>query len=275
MPVPVADRVPTLQTVQRLWASLCHVITNWTQLGDAGDPDSPRHAAALAAVLERYRPAMIEFLVRYRGFRSGDAEDIVQEFIVRRILAGQFLAKADRGRGRFRDLLRVSLGRFAESERRRQGRDVMMPELPDVPGPEESRVFNAEFARQVIELALERMRAEAERTRKQHIWLYFWHRVARPLLEGRKPPTLDELRERMAPHELGDPDNAHRTAKNMYTRTMRQVVSEYPINDPDAEIDDLLHWLQPRSGRGGPPRDRPGRNGGGAAPAAGQPEPQS
>ena len=58
--------------------------------------------------------------VRRAGYSAEDAQDLTQEFFVR-LLAKNYLAVADRQRGRFRSFLLGAMKHFLANQERRQG----------------------------------------------------------------------------------------------------------------------------------------------------------
>lgn len=88
--------------------------TRWSLIEDARDePDRSR--PALEQLCRDYRPPVLAY-VRHCGYALSDAEDITQEFFVRFIERGWYVA-ADPGRGRFRTLLLTSLKHFLHDRR--------------------------------------------------------------------------------------------------------------------------------------------------------------
>ena len=75
---------------------------------------------ALSQLLLRYLPAMRIHLVVHQRVADQKAEDILQEFIARKVLEKHLLARADRSRGRFRSFLLTALDNFAYNELRRE-----------------------------------------------------------------------------------------------------------------------------------------------------------
>ena len=85
----------------------------------AGGSHSPEASRALAALCENYWFPLYAF-VRRAGYSAEDAQDLTQEFFVR-LLAENYLAVADRQRGRFRSFLLGAMKHFLAKEERPQG----------------------------------------------------------------------------------------------------------------------------------------------------------
>ena len=88
--------------------------TRWTLVLTAADRDSPTAEEALAKLCEDYWRPLYAFL-RRRGYKTEDAEDLVQTFI-ELLLKKNFLEQADRSRGRFRTFLLSALGHFLSNQ---------------------------------------------------------------------------------------------------------------------------------------------------------------
>jgi len=88
--------------------------THWSVVLAAGDTDSPQANAALAALCRTYWYPLYAF-VRRKGKTPPDAEDLTQAFFAR-LLEKNYVAQADRERGRFRTFLLAALTHFLADE---------------------------------------------------------------------------------------------------------------------------------------------------------------
>ena len=79
-------------------------VTQWTVILAAGATPSPESAAALERLCSSYWYPLYAF-VRRSGHSPPDAEDLTQEFFAR-LLEHNWIAHADRHKGRFRSFLR-------------------------------------------------------------------------------------------------------------------------------------------------------------------------
>ena len=80
----------------------------------AGHGDSTRADGALAHLCKTYWYPLYAY-ARRRGFSPHDAQDLTQEFFAR-LLQGNWIAKADRQRGRFRSFLLSAMKHFMANE---------------------------------------------------------------------------------------------------------------------------------------------------------------
>jgi len=94
--------------------------THWTVVLAAGRAPSPQAEVALASLCEAYWYPLYAFARRH-GNGPEDAEDLTQEFFAR-LLERNYLAKADRERGKFRTFLLSSMKNFLVNEWKRSAR---------------------------------------------------------------------------------------------------------------------------------------------------------
>jgi DNA-directed RNA polymerase specialized sigma24 family protein len=212
--------------------------TQWTMVVEAGDPAHPQHEEALSRLLHLYRPALSSHLIRRRRLQPEQADDVLQEFIVRKILQYNLPAHADRARGKFRNLLLTALDNFVRTRSATEDPCASLPEsqdpYDDSLSPDES--FDVPWARQVLHEAIRRMRAECQQTGRLDIWDVFESRVVAPALEGAVPVDYQTLVTR---HKLESPMQASNlliTGKRNFERTLRSVISEY-ANEDEIEIE--------------------------------------
>ncbi len=88
--------------------------THWSVVVAAREPDAPQAAAALAELCRTYWYPLYAF-VRRKGHSSHDAQDLTQAFFAR-LLEKNYVAQADRERGRFRSYLLAALTHFLADE---------------------------------------------------------------------------------------------------------------------------------------------------------------
>ena len=88
--------------------------THWSVVLAAGQADSPHAAEALQALCHSYWYPLYLY-VRRRGYKPEDAQDLTQEFFAR-LLANDYLTRADPARGKFRTFLLHSLQNFLAND---------------------------------------------------------------------------------------------------------------------------------------------------------------
>jgi DNA-directed RNA polymerase specialized sigma24 family protein len=90
------------------------VPTQWSVILAARGKNSAESAQALEALCRAYWYPLYAYVRRF-GFSPHDAQDLTQEFFAR-MLAQDYLEKADRDKGRFRTFLLTALKRFMANE---------------------------------------------------------------------------------------------------------------------------------------------------------------
>ena len=88
--------------------------THWSVVLAARDTASPQAEAALAELCRTYWYPLYAF-VRRKGHSPHDAQDLTQAFFAR-LLEKNYVAQADRERGRFRTYLLAALTHFLADE---------------------------------------------------------------------------------------------------------------------------------------------------------------
>jgi len=88
--------------------------THWSVVLAAGQTNTPHAAAALAELCRTYWYPLYAF-VRRKGNSPHDAQDLTQAFFAR-LLEKNYIAQADRERGRFRTYLLAALTHFLADE---------------------------------------------------------------------------------------------------------------------------------------------------------------
>lgn len=88
--------------------------TQWTVVLAAGATPSPESAVALERLCQSYWYPLYAF-VRRGGHPPPDAQDLTQEFFAR-LLEHNWIARADRLKGRFRSFLLMAMKRFLAKE---------------------------------------------------------------------------------------------------------------------------------------------------------------
>jgi DNA-directed RNA polymerase specialized sigma24 family protein len=228
--------------------------TRWTFVEYAGQPEHPAQAKALADILTQYSPALKAFLIAQFRIDEHQAADLLQSFVLEKVIKAEVLARAERQRGKFRTFLLNTLTHFVISELRRAGAQKRTPTQGAVSLDEMSGAgiefpvaplavpFDAVFARQVIQEAVQRMQAQCAAGARNDIWGVFRGRLLDPIFEQTEPTRYEELVKRFAFQSPGHASNALITAKRMFARVLRAVVAEYVENETEIEAE--LNELQ-------------------------------
>lgn len=230
------------------------VTTHWSAVITAGRQDSTQAQPALAKLCETYWYP-IYAAVRRRGFSPEDAQDSTQEFFAR-LLAGNWVAAADRSKGRFRTFLLTALHRFLANEwdrNRALKRGGGAPTVPLETAVAESRyctdsgsrlsperLYDRQWALVLLDRALSRLAAEHESVSRAAEFA-----VLRPALTAERGEIpyatmaaqlhLSETATRMAVHRL------RKRFRQIFREEIAQTLAQ--PDEVEAEIRHLLAAL--------------------------------
>jgi RNA polymerase sigma-70 factor (ECF subfamily) len=228
----------------------CFVSTRWTVVLSAGDPASPHAATALEALCRAYWYPLYAF-VRRRGHSPPDAQDLTQEFFSR-LLEHNWIAHADRHKGRFRSFLLMAMKRFLSKEwdkvktLKRGGQVRFIPlqldtaetrytrEPADTSTPEQ--VFEKQWALALLESVLNRLRKDYAQDGKGALF----HTLEPCLIGSRESQPYAALAA-----QLGMTEGAVKVAvcrlRERYRECLKEEIS-HTVASP-AEVDEELHHL--------------------------------
>ena len=227
--------------------------THWSLVGRAaGRGDAGAGKVALAELVRIYLPALRAHLLGPMGIDRDRAEDLLQGFLADKVLEQNMLAAADPGRGTFRTFLLTALERFVIDAHRRDSAAKRAPKgkMLDVEEfghraarlhPNPSHAFDRAWAGEVLGEVTRRMRAECQQTERAHLWGIFEARMLLPIIDGADPPSHEALAKKHALPSAAHSANALTSAKRLFTRTFRAVVSEYAADE--AEVDSEIREL--------------------------------
>ncbi len=194
-------------------------------------------------------------LSRFPDYAS-EADDLLQEFIMKKVLHPGWLDLAKPSKGRFRDFLKSSLRHFMVGEIRKREAEkrggknsvVALEDLEqEIAGPEPvSDSFDMAWMQMLLSETLEQMQKACAASETMHVWEIFQIRVVQPALEGTQPPPYEELVAKFGFQSPAQATNALATGKRMFARHLRAVVARYEAGDKAvrAEIDSLRTFLE-------------------------------
>ena len=208
--------------------------------------------------LRRYLPALRAHVASRGGVTRGEADDLVQGFVCSKLLERNLLARVGREGGRFRTFLLTTLDRYVidclRSKRARELADGEAVPLgagrpeSDPPAPDRgaSEAFDAAWARAVVAEAVWLTRDECDASSRPDLWEVFRSRVLDPAFDGTEPERHEALAARVGAGDAAQAANLLVTAKRMFRRNLRRVVSDYALDEEDAdeELAQLLTALQ-------------------------------
>ncbi len=213
-----------------------------------GDTTGARHA--LEKLCQTYWYPLYAY-VRRRGFSPPDAEDLTQEFFAR-FLEHDWVASADREKGRFRTFLLSAMTHFLANEwdkARAQKRGGGVPLLPLELGTAETRYcrepadsvtpeqhFERRWALALLETATSRLGAEYKEEGKGELFA-----ALNPCLVGdRATQPYEELAKKLGLSEAAVKSAVHRL-RQRYRQLLREEIAHTVASA--AEVDEELRHL--------------------------------
>jgi RNA polymerase sigma-70 factor (ECF subfamily) len=226
------------------------VTTHWSVVLAAGHGDTTQSLDARARLCQTYWYPLYAY-ARRRGSSPHDAQDLTQEFFAR-LLEGNWVARADQHRGRFRSFLLSAMKHFmanewnkGQTQKRGGGQSVIS--LDDVTAENRYRLEPADkatpeslyergWALALLDSVLARLEDE-NRREGRHDWINIMRTT---LTSDQETIDYDHLA-----HELGVAETAARVAVHRLRKRYRQLIREAvadTVDSPD-EVDAEMHHL--------------------------------
>ncbi|MFA9479849.1 RNA polymerase sigma factor [Phycisphaerales bacterium AB-hyl4] len=225
--------------------------THWSFVRRAGEagPDND----ALIEFLKRYLPAMHAYLVRAHRLSIDAADDLLQEFVLEKVIRQELVAHADQRRGRFRTFLLTVLNNFLATQWRKQtthrrspGQQILsLQDAMDRPrdNSEAADIFDLEWARQVLAETTKRFESQCQHENRTDLWRLFEARVLLPLTDDTPPPPYEQLVEQLNLRSPAQASNILITAKRCFARQLRLVIGEYTQDGQEIQ-EEIRHLRQ-------------------------------
>lgn len=228
-------------------------MTRWSLVARAGAPAECAASSALNELLEVYRPLLKKHLVCNMNFTPHSADDCVQNFVAQKIMGGNVLAGVRGTKGRFRVYLLKVFSNFTISEIRKQKARKRAPlneeavrlddsSVGEMADQHVQRAFDQEWAKQIVALAVDRMRRECDEKGRHDLWDIFLCRVLDPALDQVAPPSYDTLIKRFGIQSPSQASNLLITAKRMFRRSLEAVVRETVVTE--SQVEDEIRELK-------------------------------
>jgi DNA-directed RNA polymerase specialized sigma24 family protein len=223
-------------------------LTHWSEVGRAGQGDP----AALDRLLGQYFMALKTYLVKSKRIPSDQAEDLLQSFVMEKIIQGGLLGQARQHKGRFRTFLLSALQNFVISEWRKRtapkraprgAAEIPLDRLGDTPAAvrQPDRELEVIWAKQVLAETLQRMEAECRAKDRLDLWGVFECRDL-AIVDGAPPLPYNELVARFGFRSPVEAANAVTTARRMCVRNLREVVAQYVQDESQVEKEIQALW---------------------------------
>ena len=225
--------------------------THWSLVLNARDPSSPQAAEALEKLCRTYWYPLYAY-VRRQGEDEESAKDLTQEFFAR-LLEKNYLAQAQRERGKFRAFLLGSLKHFAADEwdsacaQKRGGGQPLISlddttcedryRLEPVDAMDAEKLYERRWALSLLELARQRLKEEYDRAGKSE--LYGHLKVYET--GDRNGPPYAEVAAKVRLSESGVKSAVH-SMRQRFLKLVREEVANTVENpaEVDAEIRHLI-----------------------------------
>ena len=224
--------------------------TRWSVVMAAGHGDTTHAHDALAHLCQIYWYPLYAY-ARRRGCAPHDAQDLTQEFFAR-LLAGNWVAQADRERGRFRSFLLTAMKHFMANEwnkahaQKRGGKNPILSlnedaaeeryQLEPVDRSTPESLYERGWALALLNDVLVQLEAEHEREGKKE-----WLEAMRPALTAdREAVPYADLAIRLGMTETAARVAVHRL-RQRYRRLIREEVAG--TVESAAEVDEEMNHL--------------------------------
>ena len=225
--------------------------TRWTLVLNAADDHSPQAAAALANVCQGYWYPLYAY-VRRHGFDAHTAQDLTQGFFAK-LIEKNYLAAADRHRGRFRWFLITAFKCFLANEADRAhaakrgggesplSLDCMTAEERYAAEPVDALnadlIYDRRWALDLLARARARLRQEYEDSGKLRRY-----ELLSSFLPGEQPlGTQADLGAQLGLNENAVKQEVHRMKKRMAELIRAEV--EQTVSHPEDVDDELRHLV--------------------------------
>ena len=230
--------------------------TRWSAVERAGNRDADAWTEALESLMRLYRPVLVRHLVSRVRVSPDRAEDLVQTFLLEKVLGQNVLNQASPQKGRLRSFILKVFSNFVRSQLREQLALKRRPSSPDAERlddlPERasgetplSESFDVLWARQVLAQTVARVREECRSKDRRALLGVLEARILSPIFTDAPPMPYEELVTRFGLRSPSEASNLLITAKRLFARVLREVVRETVADEGDveAEIQELKRVL--------------------------------
>lgn len=224
--------------------------THWSVVLAAGSDANAEASVALERLCRTYWYPLYAY-VRRRGYEPSDAEDPTQEFFAG-LLAGDYIARADPAKGRFRAFLLSGINYLLSHERDKaqrlkRGGAVHLISLDQVDAEERyalepadrltpERVFEKTWVTTLLDTAARRLREEYTAAGKRDLY----DQLNDSRLDASEQPSYAEAAAR-----LGQSESAVKSAIWRLRQRRQELVREEITQtlDEAADVDDEIRYL--------------------------------
>lgn len=212
--------------------------THWSLVECAGRaPTLQEKRAALSKLLTKYSPALTKFLIVSKRVYPDQAEDLVQGFIMDKILEQDLIAKAERRSGsKFRSFLKVTLWYYCVDNLPPTKNKIDVDRYCEMrESPATLEPGDLEWVQRVFEQTHLHMEEECRTSGRLHVWRLFEGRYLKPTLEEIDSPTYEQLKDRYGFETTGQIARFLADGRKIFERILRAILREYSLTDSDID----------------------------------------
>jgi len=222
--------------------------TRWSVVARAGDRERETWMEAFEVITRLYRPVFVRHLICRLRVSPDRAEDLVQAFLLEKLIGQNVLCQAAPGKGRFRSFLLKVFSNFVRDQLRGQQAQKRQPSspdaerldnLPELPSCEAplSESFDLLWARQVLARTVDLMQAECLSNKRLDLWGVMEARILGPIFNNDSLMPYEELVAKFGLRSPSEASNLLVTAKRMFARVLREVVRETVVDEAEVEAE--------------------------------------
>ena len=149
------------------------------------------------------------------GFPNDQAKDMVQGFFTEKVFSQELIERADRNRGKFRNLLLVAMRNYVINLQKKRHLPIVEyrdAHISKLDSPE--RAFDRAYGEQVLSAALKALQEECRKRGRIGHWHLFQEWLVEPQVEG-EGDTMSEL---CAKYGFSNPAQAYKSVFKMKAR---------------------------------------------------------
>lgn len=219
-------------------------MTHWSLVGRAGIVGPEQGRQAIARILTLYAPVLRGHLLMRWHIKPHEADDVVQDFLLSKVLLANILQLAEQSRGKFRTFLASALDNFVRNRLRDENRlkrggnrNISLENAPVLPDQDGSPpdCFDYDWARQVLGQSVRRMHAHCAKIDRADIWGVFRGRILAPNLLGRELVPYTTLVHDFNLHSPRRASNVLMTGIRMFDGMVRGVIGLYAKDEDEIE----------------------------------------
>ena len=210
--------------------------TQWTEIRRLPRADDSLKTQLLESLLSRYWSPVFWY-IRRKGYDRDTAKDLTQDFFHEIVLDRALFDKADRDKGRLRNLLLVALERYLASfERKRSARKrrptqrILALDGVDMPEPavdaDPHQAFCRAWAAELLDSSLAELSEMCHGVGDTVIWSVFKDVLLDPLFQQTERPSFQEVCRRYGIASESKASNLLTTAKRRFRSILRRKLRD-------------------------------------------------